>query len=301
MSLVVFDSVSLGFGDKVIVDDLGLRIGEGDRIGLVGPNGSGKSSLLRMLAKEQSPDRGDLRFARGVRVGYLAQDIAPLSGVGLLDYVVSSVPGRSQLDADVAAAEDELLDAQEGAEERGEVVDEENVMALALRLAELHEEVQHFETHYTAHEAQRILSGLGFRTEDSERDLSEFSGGWRMRAVLAALLFQRPDLLLLDEPTNHLDMPSVAWFSSFLRRYRRAFILVCHDREFLNEQISKVVSFEPEGVRFYTGDYESYRRQRTEEATVLENKVRNLQREREQAERFIERFRSKASRCRRCR
>ena len=295
MSLVVFDSVSLGFGDKVIVDDLGLRIGEGDRIGLVGPNGSGKSSLLRMLAGEQSPDRGDLRFARGVRVGYLAQDIAPLGGVALLDYVVSSVPGRSQLDADVAAAEEELLDAQEGAEARHEEVDEENVMALAVRLADLHEELQHFETHYTAHEAQRILSGLGFRSEDSERDLSEFSGGWRMRAVLAALLFQRPDLLLLDEPTNHLDMPSVAWFSSFLRRYRRAFILVCHDREFLNEQISKVVSFEPEGVRFYTGDYESYRRQRAEEATVLENKVRNLQREREQMERFIERFRSKAS------
>ena len=295
MSLVVFEHVCLGFGDKIIVDDLGLRLGEGDRIGLVGPNGSGKSSLLRMLAGEQIPDKGDLRFARGVRVGYLAQDIAPVTGIGLLDYVVSSVPGRAELDARVNAAEAELLDAQEGAESRGEEVDEESVMALAIRLAELHEELQHFETHYTPHEAQRILAGLGFCSDDGARDLSEFSGGWRMRAVLAALLFQRPDLLLLDEPTNHLDMPSVAWFSAFLRRYRRAFILVCHDREFLNEQITKVVSFEPEGVRFYTGDYESYRRQRSEEATVLENKVRNLQREREQAERFIERFRSKAS------
>src|SRR5690606_38833834 len=155
--------------------------------------------------------------------------------------------------------------------------------------AELHERLQHFEEHFTAHEGQRILAGLGFAPEDGERDLGEFSGGWRMRAVLAALLFQRPDLLLLDEPTNHLDMPSVGWFSAFLRRYRRAFILVCHDREFLNEQIDRVVSFEPEGVRFYSGDYESYRRQRAEEATILENKARNSQREREQIERFVDR------------
>ncbi|MEZ4385170.1 MAG: ABC-F family ATP-binding cassette domain-containing protein [Nannocystaceae bacterium] len=294
MSLVVFEHVSLGFGDKSIVDDLNLRIGDGERIGLVGPNGSGKSSLLRMIAGDQGVDAGTIRFARGVRVGYLAQDIAPVEGIGLLDYIVSSVPGRAQLDADVAAVEEELLQAQV-AGESGDGVDAEAVMELATRLAELHEEIQHFETHYTPHEAERILAGLGFRAEDSGRDLGEFSGGWRMRAVLAGLLFQRPDLLLLDEPTNHLDLPSVAWFASFLRRYRRSFILVCHDREFLNEQIDRVVSFEPEGVRFYSGDFESYRKQRAEEATILENKARNLQREREQAERFIERFRSKAS------
>ncbi|MCA9636110.1 MAG: ABC-F family ATP-binding cassette domain-containing protein, partial [Myxococcales bacterium] len=295
MSLVVFEHVNLGFGQKTIVDDLNLRIGEHDRIGLVGPNGSGKSSLLRMIAGDQGIDSGVIRCARGLRLGFLAQDIAPLAGVGLLDYVVSSVPGRAELDADVVAVEEELLAAQARAEASGEEADQEEVMSLATRLAELHEQVQHFETHYTAHEAERILAGLGFRADESGRDLGELSGGWRMRAVLAGLLFQRPDLLLLDEPTNHLDMPSVAWFSSFLRRYRRAFILVCHDREFLNEQIDRVVSFEPEGVRFYSGDYESYRRQRADEAQVLENKARNLQREREQTERFIERFRSKAT------
>jgi ATP-binding cassette subfamily F protein 3 len=116
-----------------------------------------------------------------------------------------------------------------------------------------------------------------------------------MRAVLAGLLYQRPDVLLLDEPTNHLDMPSVAWFAAFLARYRGAFILICHDREFLNEQIEKVVSFEVEGVRQYMGDYESYLEQREVEREILENQAKNIARKRAQAEEFIERFRSKAS------
>jgi ATP-binding cassette subfamily F protein 3 len=294
VSLVVFERASLSFGQRVIVDDLNLRIGERDRIGLVGPNGSGKSSLLRMIAGEQGVDRGAIRTCRGLRLGFLAQDIAPLSGVGLVDYVVQSVPGRATLDAEVAAIEEELAGAQAGEDE--EAV--EAMMGLASRLADLHEALAHFDAHFTAHEAQRILAGLGFKPGDSGRDLGEFSGGWRMRAVLAALLFQRPDLLLLDEPTNHLDMPSVAWFSSFLRRYPRAFVLVCHDREFLNEQIDRVVSFEPEGVRSYSGNYEAYKRQRAEEATILENKAKNLLREREKTEQFIERFRAQANKAR---
>jgi len=116
-----------------------------------------------------------------------------------------------------------------------------------------------------------------------------------MRAVLSSLLFQQPDLLLLDEPTNHLDMPSVAWFSGFLKRYERAFVLISHDREFLNEQITTVVSYEPEGVRSYTGDYNAYKRQRDEERVLLENRARNLEREREHLEKFVDRFRSKAT------
>ena len=119
-----------------------------------------------------------------------------------------------------------------------------------------------------------------------------------MRAVLAALLFQKPDLLLLDEPTNHLDMPSVTWFADFLKSYERAFILICHDREFLNEQIARVVSFEVEGVRQYGGNYDQYLRQRAEEEVILENKAKNIAREREQTERFINRFRAQANKAR---
>ncbi|MCA9690732.1 MAG: ABC-F family ATP-binding cassette domain-containing protein [Myxococcales bacterium] len=295
MSLVVLEQVSLGFGAQIIVDSLNLRIGREDRIGLVGANGSGKSTLMRMIAGEQSPDAGALRSARRLRIGYLPQDIAVAGGRPLGEFVTASVPGRAALDDELARVEEALAVAQRAHDEAPGETAAEALMDAAGSLADVHEQIAHFEEHYSEHEALRILAGLGFAAGDERRDLGEFSGGWKMRAVLAALLFQRPDLLLLDEPTNHLDLPSVAWFSAFLRRYSRAFMLVCHDREFLNEQISRVIAFEPEGVRQFTGDYEGYRRQRAEEETVLQNQARNLGREREKAERFIERFRAKAS------
>ncbi|MCY1063059.1 ABC-F family ATP-binding cassette domain-containing protein [Nannocystis sp. SCPEA4] len=288
MSIVVFENVSLGFGKKTIVEALNLRIGREDRIGLIGPNGSGKSTLLRMLANEQGTDRGQIRYARGVRIGYLSQDLKLGGGQTLTSFVVGSVPGRAELERQLAEAEREMAAAEQGG-------DEETMMTAAERLADAHTRAADFDTQYTEHEALRILAGLGFQPEDATRDLDEFSGGWKMRAVLASLLFQQPDLLLLDEPTNHLDLPSVAWFAAYLKRYRRAFVLVSHDREFLNEQIDRVVSFETEGVRQFSGDYEGYKRQRAEEEVVLENKAKNLAREREKTEQFIERFRAQAN------
>jgi ATP-binding cassette subfamily F protein 3 len=286
VSLLVLESAALSFGDQSIFDGLDLRISDGERIGLIGPNGSGKSTLLKVMGKEQALDKGKLQVSRGARIGYLPQDIDLSGDITLRDYVLSSVPGRTELDAALLACEAEL-------EEAGD--DEEMMMELASRLSEMHERIDHFERFYSEHEAMRILGGLGFETSDRERSINEFSGGWKMRAVLAALLFQQPDLMLLDEPTNHLDMPSVAWFSEFLKRYKRSFVLISHDREFLNEQISKVVSLEVEGVRSYRGNYEAYRKQRKEEAEILANKAENLAREREHMEKFINRFRAQAN------
>jgi len=290
VSLVVAERVCLGFGKKAILEDVDVRIGEHDRIGLCGPNGAGKTTLLRLLAGEQSPDRGQLRTSKNLRIGYLPQDLAVAGGKGVLAFVLDSVPGRAALERALAVAQDQLA--------QGEPRDGDQAMALASKISQLHERLEHFATHYSEHEAMRILAGLGFVARDRDRDLSELSGGWKMRAVLAALLFQQPDLLLLDEPTNHLDLPSVAWFSAFLRRYPRAFMLISHDREFLNEQIDRVMSFEPEGLRQYAGNYEHYVRQRAEERIVLENKARNLARERDKASEFIERFRAQANKAR---
>ena len=290
MSLVVLEDVSLHLGGKKIVEDLGLRVADGDRIGLIGPNGSGKSTLLRLLCGEQMPDGGLIRPRKGVRIGYLPQDVHVDGGLTLMQFVRKSVPGRAEIDAELAEAEGALTTMSPDEEDY-----EERMMELAARVAELHERSLDFERLYSDHEAKRILAGLGFTDADHDRDLGELSGGWKMRAVLCSLLFQRPDLLLLDEPTNHLDMPSVAWLSGFLQRYDRAFVLISHDREFLDEQIARVVSFEVEGVRQYTGNYERYLKQRAEERILLENRAKNLQREKEQMERFIKRFRAKAS------
>jgi ATP-binding cassette subfamily F protein 3 len=292
VSLAVLDQVSLFFGPRRIVDELDLRIADGDRIGLIGPNGSGKSTLLKLLAGEQQCDGGKITLRNGARLGYLPQDLALSGGKPLVEFVLSSVPGRSELDAQLAQVEAELEAAHAEPDAQARLED------IAERLGELHERLAHFDEHFSQHEALRILAGLGFKDEDQRRDLGEFSGGWKMRAVLAALLFQRPDLLLLDEPTNHLDMPSVTWFANFLQRYRRAFVLISHDREFLNEQIARVVSFEPEGVRQYAGDYERYLKQRAEEAEILQNRAKNLEREREETQRFIDRFRAQANKAR---
>ncbi|MET0343271.1 MAG: ABC-F family ATP-binding cassette domain-containing protein [Polyangiales bacterium] len=289
MSLAVFDHVSLFFGDRCIVDDLDLRVAEGDRIGLIGPNGSGKSTLLKLLAREQQPDGGKIILRRGATLGYLPQDLAVEGGRTLIDFVLASVPGRIALDAELAETEAELERAQ------AESASDEQMSDIAERLGVLHERIGHFDEHFSEHEALRILAGLGFKDADRTRDIGEFSGGWKMRAVLAALLFQRPDLLLLDEPTNHLDMQTVAWFASFLSRYPRAFFLISHDREFLNEQIARVVAFEVEGVRQYPGNYERYLKARAEEEEILQNKAKNLERERAEAQRLIDRFRAKAS------
>lgn len=289
MSLLVLEDASLFFGDRAIFSELDLRISDGERIGLIGPNGSGKSTLLKVMGKEQALDKGKMQVSRGSRIGYLPQDIELDGDTGLLAYVLNSVPGRSELDIQLATCEVEL----EKVSSEGQ--SDEIIMELATRLSDLHEQIDHFDRFFSEHEAMRILGGLGFEVSDRERGIGEFSGGWKMRAVLAALLFQQPDLMLLDEPTNHLDMPSVAWFGDFLKKYKRSFILISHDREFLNEQITKVVSFEMEGVRSYRGDYEAYRKQRQEEAEILANKAENLAREREHMQKFIDRFRAQAN------
>src|SRR4051812_28529903 len=292
MSLVVLDEVTLFFGDRMIFDAASLRLGHGDRIGLIGPNGSGKTTLLKIIAGEQEIDDGQVTRANGVRIGWLPQDLSIAGGRSLIDMILSSVPGRAELDRRLAAAETDLEElSRSGA-------DEAALLDAAEDIAELHDRIDHFERFFGEHEALAILAGLGFQPGEEDRDLGELSGGWKMRAVLAALLFQRPDVLLLDEPTNHLDMPSVAWFADFLKRWPGCFILISHDREFLNEQVTRIVSLELEGIRSYPGNYERYLIQRAEEEEILAGKAKNLERQREHLEKFVNRFRAQANKAR---
>jgi ATP-binding cassette, subfamily F, member 3 len=287
VSLVVLDEVTLFFADRLIFDAVSLRLGHGDKVGLIGPNGSGKTTLLKLIAGAQEVDDGKVTRANGVRVGWLPQEISVTGGRSLIDMILSSVPGRKELDAQLASAEAAL--------EAATTADEETLLDLAGDVGALHERIDHFERYFGEHEALAILAGLGFGPGDHTRDIGELSGGWKMRGVLAGLLFQRPDVLLLDEPTNHLDMPSVAWFSTFLKQYKGCFILISHDRDFLNEQIDRVVSIELEGVRSYPGNYEKYLSQRAEEETILAGRAKNLERERERLTVFVNRFRAQAN------
>jgi ATP-binding cassette subfamily F protein 3 len=288
MSLLVVQDLRLAFGKKVIFDDARFALGPRDRVGLVGANGTGKSSLLRILVGQQAPDSGRIQFSRRTRVGYLPQELTELPGGTLLASVLSSVPGRDELEARLAATQAQLADAQEEAEQ----------LELSQTLADLHDELDHFEERHGRVRAERILSGLGFSAAQREGPVEALSGGWRMRAALAGLLLQDPDLLLLDEPTNHLDLPSLAWFDAFLRSSHKALLLISHDREFMNRHVRRVLALEPEALRGYTGDYDDYRRQREAEEEQLEAQAARQAAQRAETQEFIDRFRAKATKAR---
>jgi len=283
MSLLSATDLSLAFGEDVLFEGATFSVGPHDRVGLVGPNGTGKSSLLRILAGAHLPDSGTVAFRRGARPGYLPQDAASLPEARVVDAVLASVPGREALEARLVATEAALHGASSV----------EDQLELSECLADLHAELADFEAHYGRHRAEEILAGLGFDPAGLERSTRTLSGGWRMRVALAGLLLQDPDLLLLDEPTNHLDVPTLAWFEDFLRGTRKALVLVSHDRLFLNRQIERVLSLEPEGVRSWTGDYDEYRRQRQEEEERLLAQAERQEARRAQLETFIERFGAK--------
>ncbi len=288
MSLVHVNDLGHGYSGRVLFERVGFQVESGDRIGLVGPNGSGKTTLLRLLSGGAAPQSGAVRFAEGARVGYLPQDVQETVGGELLPSLLAGVPGRTALEGEALRIEEALArGARPEKQER-----------LAFRLAEVHTELGDLETRYPAYEAEKILAGLGFGENDFLRPVSSFSGGWKMRAALASLLYRKPDLMLLDEPTNHLDFPSVRWLERYLDGFPGAFILVCHDRDFLNRRINRVLSFELEGLRMYKGNYDAYLEAREEEQRTLENRARNQEQKVKEAQRFIERFRSKASKAR---
>jgi len=288
MSLLHARALSVRYGPKVLLDGASFALGHHDRAGLIGPNGSGKSTLLKILAGQLEPDGGAVQLVRKARAGYLPQELSELPPGSVLDGVLASVPGRSWLQARLASAEAALAQA----------ATEEEQVELGGELAELHEQLAHHEELYGRHRAEEILGGLGFARPELLRPASELSGGWKMRAALAALLLQDPELLLLDEPTNHLDVPTLEWFDSFLRHSRKALLLVSHDREFLDRQIDRVLSLEPEGLRSYAGNYERYLELRAAEEERLAAQAEKQSRRRAQMQAFIDRFRAKATKAR---
>jgi len=288
MSLVSVLNLSLSFVGREILKEVNFQVEPGERIGLVGPNGSGKTSVLRMIVGDLPSDKGEIRIPKTARVGYLPQDIYEVLSGRLLQFIVDSIPSRLKLKEQLAALEASLRDHP----------DSQTQSKLAAKLAEVHHQIIDLDTQYPRHLAEKILLGLGFKKDDFEKPMTSLSGGWKMRAALASLLYQNPDLLLLDEPTNHLDVPSVHWLEEFLRTYKGAIILICHDREFLNRQTERTISFEPEGMRFYKGNYEHYLKAREEEARVLESKAKHQEQKVKEAARFIDRFRAKSSKAR---
>jgi ATP-binding cassette subfamily F protein 3 len=291
MALVSFSEVRRFYGRQDVLAGVTLTIGPGERTGLVGRNGAGKTTLLRLLLDLENPDSGSVTRAKGLRTGYLPQELPLRGGLTLLELVLDTAEEYRKVEAELALVSEELAKNRDAApEELLELADRQG------RLLGLFEALGGWGKEA---EAKKILSGLGFTTDDFGRDLGEFSGGWLMRGVLARLLLASPDLLVLDEPTNHLDLDSLIWLESYLRNSPSALLLVSHDRVFLNNVAQKIIEIRQGRAHTYTGDYEHFlaeKEQRlTTEAAAFENQRDRIK----QIEKFIERNRVRASTARR--
>ena len=277
--------ISKSYSERTLFSGLTLSVAAGDRVALIGANGSGKTTLLDILSGEIDPDSGDVSRRRNVTIGYLTQEPEAFSDNPLLQEVLDA-------DAEVNGLVDEIAATWEALSKD---VDPDEQSRLLDRVTKLDEKLEAAGGDDREHEAKAILSGLGFKQSDFLRPMSEFSGGWVMRAGLARILFRNPDLLLLDEPTNHLDLEANVWFEKYLSGFQGGVIVTSHDRAFLNQTATKVLAIEPDEVVLFRGNYDEYLVARE---SVLEIKRASAARQHRQIQkqmRFVERFRSKAS------
>ena len=271
--MITFDDISLRVAGRLLIEHASVFVPEGARVGLVGRNGTGKTTLFRAITGDLSLETGNIRIPANCRIGQVAQE-APAGPERLIDVVLAA-------DTERAA----LLAEQTG------VTDPARIADIELRLVDI-------DAHSAPARAARILAGLGFDEAAQQRPCSEFSGGWRMRVALAAVLFSEPDLLLLDEPTNYLDLEGTLWLQDYLAHYPRTVLIVSHDRELLNESVSFILHLDQRKLTLWRGGYDSFERQRAEKQT-LDQKARTKQEaKRKHMEAFVQRFRAKASKAR---
>ncbi|MDR2340579.1 MAG: ATP-binding cassette domain-containing protein [Deltaproteobacteria bacterium] len=295
MSLVTFSDVTRFHGRQDVLNSVTLAVEPGERIGLVGRNGAGKTTLIRIILGDEQPDKGIVTKAKGLRIGYLPQEILTQPGVALLDLVLDTDPEYRKVERELREVEEKLA----GTGSPGHGMDQEGIMALAERQGRLLHDFERLGGWEKEASAKKILRGLGFQESDLSRGLQEFSGGWVMRAVLARLLLSKPDLLILDEPTNHLDLDSLIWLEGYLKGTSSALIVVSHDRVFLNNVSQKIIELRQGRADSYQGDYESYVSQKSLRLQTETQAFENQQGRIRELQRFIDRNRVRASTARR--
>ena len=274
------------FGHKLLFDGLNWLITPKERAGLVGGNGTGKSTLLKVIAGLDSLDYGTLSATKGMRVGYLPQDGLRVTGQTVFAECLSVFAGVRELELELESLTGRMSDLDPTSEEYHQVAE---------RFERADSEFRARDGYTIEAQVGAVLTGLGFRKEDWHRQTEEFSGGWQMRIALAKLLLEKPNLLLLDEPTNHLDIEARDWLENYLSNYEYAFILISHDRYFLDVTVKKITEIWNKKVQFYTGGYEKYRQQKAERLVQLEAAYKNQQDKIQQLEAFINRFRAQAT------
>ncbi|HLT88174.1 MAG TPA: ABC-F family ATP-binding cassette domain-containing protein [Sphingobacterium sp.] len=280
--MISINNLTFEIGSRALYDEANWHIKPGDKAGLIGANGAGKSTLLKLIVGDYSPTSGTISMAKDLKIGYLNQDLLSYhSDKSILYVAMEAFERQNQLHSEI-----EVLLKKLETDYSDEILNK-----LSDRQMEF-EALDGYNIEFRAHE---ILAGLGFSEEEQQRPLATFSGGWRMRVMLARILLQTPDILLLDEPTNHLDLPSIKWLENYLQAFEGAIVIVSHDRYFLDRIINKTVESRKGKLTVYAGNYSFYLEEKSLREEIQSNQFKNQQAKIKQEERLIERFRAKAS------
>ena len=276
-------NVTFEFGARVIVQDATWHIQPGERIGLIGYNGTGKSTLLKLLVGGFTPSAGTVEKGRDTSIGYLHQDLLSFdTNDSILKVALGAFERIIELEKEIEILGKKLEENHE---------DEKLLHDYSDRLHEM-DVLDGYNIH---HKTEEVLQGLGFANKDLDRPYKEYSGGWRMRVLLAKMILQSPDLLLLDEPTNHLDLPSIEWLEKYLQHYQGSVVIVSHDKYFLNRMVTKIIELYQKELHVYNGNYDFYETEKVQRVEMQQRAFENQQDYIRQQERFIERFKAKAS------
>ena len=280
-------NLSVSFGGEVLFEGISFRLNPGDRVGLIGKNGAGKSTLLKLLGGEMLPESGTVSKDKGMSIGYLKQDLEFRKGITVLEEAYQAFSEIRSLEKELEHINTQLATRED--------YESESYHQLMVSLSDITHRYELIGGYQYEGETEKVLLGLGFRREDFTKLTDTFSGGWRMRIELAKLLLQKNDLLLLDEPTNHLDIDSILWLEEFLRQFSGAVLMVSHDRMFLDQVTNRSIEISLGRIYDYAKPYSEFLTLREEIRQQQLSAQKNQQREIQQAERLIEKFRAKST------
>jgi ATP-binding cassette subfamily F protein 3 len=280
--MIAINNLTFEIGARALYDEANWHIKPGEKIGLIGANGTGKTTLLKIIVGDYKPTSGTISMAKDLTMGYLNQDLLSYSSDKTIVHVAMEAFER----------QNQLHDEIENLLKKLETDYTEDLLH---KLSDKQHEFELLDGYNIEYKAREILAGLGFSDSDCARKLNTFSGGWRMRVMLAKILLQAPDILLLDEPTNHLDLPSIQWLEDYLKAFNGAIIIVSHDRWFLDKVINRTVESRKGKLTVYAGNYTFYLEEKAQREEIQRGEFKNQQSKIKQEERLIERFRAKAS------
>ncbi len=283
--MVALSSISKQYGRQVLFVDASFQLNPGEKIGLVGPNGAGKTTIFRLITGEEHADEGDVSVPKKLSIGYFRQEIDEMAGWPVLDEAIAGSGRLGDLHHELIDLEHALADPKRADEAEG----------ILARFGDVQSEYQTLGGYELEARAREVLHGLGFDDARIDGDVGDLSGGWKMRVAMAKVLLGRPDVLLMDEPTNHLDIESIIWLEEYLEGYPGSLLVTCHDRDFMNRVVSKVVEIDAGELVTYSGNYDFYERERAQREAQREAAFARQQAMLAKEQRFIERFQTHAA------